>query len=435
MEAGFKTFFNIAILENNLFLSKNAWMYIATALLGVSVMNPITISFFDANPPLPAWVNPACIAANTIYLALLLLFFALKVKLRTILVNLFTLAVMFGITDLFFGVLIKEKVFKTHYDFRLSRPEPYKVAPYFSADFIAEMEEHAGQFSPEGSNLVLPIDFSGKYYNVENNIRQTSFQPKTHDNIIYIFGGSTVYNSEVPDEHTLASYIQKRVNAENKRYKVINMGVTTVFSDQQFERLRGYVHIKPKDIIVFYDGINDALQRVYYQNKKGWLAGKPLMKLPAHVQLIQRAAVYSNIFSYFEHSMTKVIHNFEDLAPDAAKEYAKTIENSAAFAKSYDGLFFHFLQPHLFTKLKLSDYENNLIDMGSPFVYPRMGEALNVTYPFFKANLSSKMFSYDLTKIFDGVSTSPYVDIGHTTEIGNKILAEKIYEVIFAGNK
>mgnify|MGYP007000117194 len=52
---------------------------------------------------------------------------------------------------------------------------------------------------------VKPSDYKGKWINVKNNRRVTINEPKNYLHTIYLFGGSTVYNGEVPDHLTIAS--------------------------------------------------------------------------------------------------------------------------------------------------------------------------------------------------------------------------------------
>ena len=83
-------------------------------------------------------------------------------------------------------------------------------------------------------------------------------------NTVYLFGASTIYNSEVPDYLTVASQLQLFFNEHYKdRFIVQNYGTTTVTVAQQLERLKT-ISLRPGDIVVFYDGINDIIQGLFY---------------------------------------------------------------------------------------------------------------------------------------------------------------------------
>ena len=153
-------------------------------------------------------------------------------------------------------------------EFRATQPPPYRGAPFFSAEFIDEsFRQPGGWRALPGTNAILPNDFKGKYFTVENGLRRTDRRPTRRDGHDLLFGGSTIYNSEVPDDHTVASYLQRKlIEAGFGRHRVVNFGVTSVSTNQQVERLGATTNRESGDIVVFYDGVNDVLQGVLYGN-------------------------------------------------------------------------------------------------------------------------------------------------------------------------
>ena len=162
-----------------------------------------------------------------------------------------------------------------HKEFRLQRPEPYVNANYFSKDFINETFTQPGKWLLDKEfGGVKPSDYKGKWINVKNNRRVTINEPKNYVSTIYIFGGSTVYNGEVPDNLTIASQLASS-SANDNLYKVVNMGATSIHSAQQFGRLKSEINLNEGDLVIFYDGVNDVLQRIIYQNRDGYMIGQP----------------------------------------------------------------------------------------------------------------------------------------------------------------
>ena len=53
------------------------------------------------------------------------------------------------------------------------------------------------------------------------------------------------------------------------------MGATSIHSTQQLGRLQSEINLKNSDIVIFYDGVNDVLQRIIYENKGGFMIGQP----------------------------------------------------------------------------------------------------------------------------------------------------------------
>ena len=98
---------------------------------------------------------------------------------------------------------------------------------------------------------------------------------------------------------------------------------------------------------------------------------------------------------------------------------------------SNDAKFLHFLQPNLFTKFPLNKYEKDLLKkVGSEMVPFGVKEVVEDAYPKFKNELKKLNFSTDLSDAFNTLEISPYLDVCHVTEAGNKIIATKIYEQI-----
>ena len=148
-------------------------------------------------------------------------------------------------------------------------------ANYFSKDFINETFTQPGKWLLDKEfGGVKPSDYKGKWINVKNNRRVTINEPKNYVSTIYIFGGSTVYNGEVPDNLTIASQLASS-SANDNLYKVVNMGATSIHSAQQFGRLKSEINLNEGDLVIFYDGVNDVLQRIIYQNRDGYMIGQP----------------------------------------------------------------------------------------------------------------------------------------------------------------
>ena len=67
---------------------------------------------------------------------------------------------------------------------------------------------------------------------------------------MYIFGDSTVYGSEVPDEHTIPSQLQILFNKfYPEKYIVLNYGITSFSSDKQLKMLKTVNDLKQGDIV------------------------------------------------------------------------------------------------------------------------------------------------------------------------------------------
>jgi hypothetical protein len=77
---------------------------------------------------------------------------------------------------------------------------------------------------------------------------------------VWIFGGSTVYGTGVPDADTLPSYLSHDLNRSGREcVDVTNFGVEGYVSTQELILLTEQLKRGGKpDIVIFYDGFNDA---------------------------------------------------------------------------------------------------------------------------------------------------------------------------------
>ena len=98
--------------------------------------------------------------------------------------------------------------------------------------------------------------------------------------------------------------------------------------------------------------------------------------------------------------------------------------------KTVEHIFIISYSQHFLPKKNLNEYENMLLVKGSPFVTPQSTQVFASAYPIIKNKLDSTEFSYSLTEAFNGLTDSPYLDFCHVTHIGNKIIAENIWNNI-----
>jgi len=99
-------------------------------------------------------------------------------------------------------------------------------------------------------------DMHSESFNVTEGVRKT-VQPVTGKlpSKAFFFGGSTMWGSFVADKHTIPSFFAQNTN----KYRVLNYGEQSYNSGQELNLLiQRWEEIKPKDVVVFYDGVNDV---------------------------------------------------------------------------------------------------------------------------------------------------------------------------------
>jgi lysophospholipase L1-like esterase len=314
--------------------------------------------------------------------------------------------------------------------FRATQPPPYDDAPYFSQEFLAEsFKQPGGWRALPGLTAIVPFDFDGHYFNVENGVRRTTDVPPDTTATLYLFGGSTVYGSEVPDAHTIASYLQRRLlHAGFAQYRVVNLGVTSVSTRQQVERL-GATPVAAGDIVVFYDGVNDVLQGVLYGNADNTIVGNDRSRPFSH-RLLYRLSKKSVAMRYVLRSANAnyKVANLKERAALTATRYRANLEDAERFSRERGASFIHFLQPALYSLARRGAYEDELLTFG--FVPVQAEEAFRATYPRLAEIVAARArhgsADFVLTAAFDGLAEPVYLDGWHVNHRGNEVVAEHL---------
>ncbi len=350
-----------------------------------------------------------------------------KISIKIIFIQIIVTIILIITIDIIANLFI-ERI--GHKEFRLQRPEPYTNANYFSKDFINEAFTQPGRWLLDKQyGGVKPSDFEGKWINVKNNRRVTINKSSEYLHTIYLFGGSTVYNGEVPDNFTIASQLAS-IGANDYFFKVVNMGATSIHSAQQFGRLKSEINLKKGDFVIFYDGVNDVLQRIIYENREGYMIGQP-KKESFWMKLLRSKRKYSSILQIMYSEMIK---NTKEASPtlinNSIDDYINILSETNNYVEMQGAFFYHFLQPTLFTKNKLNEYEQMLVEKGEPFVPIQFVSPYKRSYPLIEKRLNNLDFSYSLTGIFNGLDESPFLDYCHVNHVGNKIISENIWNRI-----
>jgi hypothetical protein len=328
---------------------------------------------------------------------------------------------------------------RSWFEFRSRLPPPYRNVPYDVQELIREDLAIKWRTSPDFG--WLPEDRVGRYVNITDHRRVTvggADGPR-----IWIFGGSTVMGAEVPDAYTLPSVVQRAANDDGWRVRTENVGATTITIEHQLFRLRNMTPVSKGDIVVFYDGVNDVIQSLYYQNPTGNMVDENRKALD-RLSFGQRIAFainaklgpYSALVRRFIDPTAperREISLSPDLIGSLERNYYDAIIAASETAKARGAIFFHFLQPTIYTLEHPSAYEKSLIE--NEWLYPsNLGEVYAAGYPALRRAAvraaEAGVISVDLSSALDRRSREIFLDYCHVTEPGNSILGDAIYRVL-----
>lgn len=333
-------------------------------------------------------------------------------------------------------------MYESRWVFREKKPPAYANSPYFSADFIQESAK--GERSILDDKVRRLINFEGKYINVIDGHRRTAFVPEDAKNTVYIYGASTIYSQEVPDEFTIPSIVQRKINKITTKYKVVNYGAVSMNVEQQLYFLRE-TKLKEGDIVIFFDGGCDIINNVYRGFKRGLNINSPLNSenqgiLESQIlPVLEKAKLihFTELLIYIKQKSpplnTRNVEEVNARAIKASENFANNIRLAHQYSKTSGADFYHFLQPSIFSLKSRTKHEQFLIDNflltppGMEFVYSlsidkfaNQSDALN----------ANGIISVDLRSILDNRQGEVFLDFAHTTERANEIIAAAIFSMV-----
>jgi hypothetical protein len=333
---------------------------------------------------------------------------------------------------------------------RLATRPAYASKPWFCREFIASSLAQEGRFyTPRGTDLLIPKDHKDRFITVQDGIRGTvgfdasRLAPNRRPRKLFVFGGSTTYCEEVPDEFTWASQLQKMlaVALPTADLQVVNCGVPAFTSFDEVRRLeyeigRGNL----PDICLFFDGLNDSHQ--------GFVSGRPgqttvaegarkyadqglvvtlrtIAKLSVAAQTIYRSILSSQRKN---DPAPRPEADASRLARTLADVYEQNILRAQKVCNRYGIRMMVFLQPHVFTIARPWTSDETAAANDASKIY---AQALRSCYPLLREKLDvlrdRGVAVYDITDAFDRNLEPIFVDgLFHVESTGNRLIAEAI---------
>lgn len=350
---------------------------------------------------------------------------------RLFVINLATFAVLLLIINWACGAYLKRTL-------RSGRDQ----LPNYAADFshaqavFADYNRIKHQYEPFVGWKTLP--YNGKTTHIsKDGLRTHTTQKEVGESktVVRFFGGSTMWGEGSDDQHTIPALF----NDLNPQYEVFNHAQLAYNSRQELDELISmYSRNEKADVVVFYDGVNDA----------AFLCPKVIKDLPAHrlvpmyrEKLYARkyAVVKALLFEIFAEDILQVIQRISappeaDNAlydcvsnPDKAEAIAeimmKNWEMAHEIVTRRNGQFIAVLQPAAFIGNPRTDHLH--LDKA-------LGENLKKIYSLLRQKITERNHPWivDLSHTFDG-NEYIFIDFCHVSPNGNAIIAREISKTLF----
>jgi hypothetical protein len=330
----------------------------------------------------------------------------------------------------------------------------YAALPYYREQ--SWTEQHWNEFRSAIKKVYSPYvvwrspPYSGETINIDaSGIRYTPGAECGPDSYrVFLFGGSALWGWGSPDWGTIAAYLQDELSRKHDGpVCVVNFGEQAFVSIQNVVQLtleldRGNVPA----LVLFYDGVNEVLaasqtrQPMLHQNY-----AEIANRFEGDRNPLPPVVGASNVFRLARMVLARLAPPSPPSADPRALEtpqlvdavvdtYLGNLRLASALAKEYDFELHFFLQPHILVGDKPLSNEEQAILEGLDWVLrldDDLRELFSSTYSRIEVAARTRPGLHGLSDVFDHETSQLWIDTwGHVTPEGNRIVAQRILEVI-----
>jgi hypothetical protein len=281
------------------------------------------------------------------------------------------------------------------------------------------------------------LPYTGQTTNISKKglrVHQPESSNRITGKVVRFFGGSTMWGEGSDDQHTIPALF----HSANPQYAVHNHAQLAYNTRQELDALISlYSGNDSTDIVIFYDGVNDA----------AFLCPEEINELPAHRLVpMYRDKLYVGVTApikeilkkIFIEDILKVIHKFTykptpenspydcTTNPDKAEAIAEIMMRNWEMAHELvtrrGGKFLAILQPAAFIGSPRTDHLKLDEELGKNFkeIYGRLKE---------KIAARNHPWIIDLSDKFNGEEYI-FIDFCHVSPNGNEIIAKEISRAV-----
>lgn len=287
--------------------------------------------------------------------------------------------------------------------------------------------------------------FAGKYINVDQTGRRATWNqdPKDAPRSIRValFGGSTLWGTGARDEFTIASYISKMLAEKYPhRFTVVNYGQDGYVSTQEvIALLREIQRDSIPDIVVFYDGYNEAFT-AFQTGAAGFPMNEdnrtrefnilhPTRSRDFYFEVLSRTNTFQLVQGLRRAAWSETVadplkdRNYEALAHDVVRVYFRNVEFVRAMEKRFGIVAQFFWQPSVYTKARPTEQEKAIIRASGQVapLYRQIHDAMK------QVHRATRPENFrDISNVLDGYAGTAFIDGVHATELANEATARQI---------
>ena len=258
-----------------------------------------------------------------------------------------------------------------------------------------------------------------------------------------MLGGSTTWGTGAPDGQTIPSYLAKLLNSWGVDTQVRNLGESAFVSTQEVVYLmRELQSGRRPDIVIFYDGANDAAAAEFWPENPG--THHNLTGIRNRVERNENAVVHLLRSTALNRAAQFILRrigpngtksgnlvNTTDiprLGERAANIWLGNYNMTEALGQAYGFVPVFIFQPSLTVGEKPLDAseEGFAATKSGKGVRKEMRKAVRQHLQ----EEGAPAGIYDLSDVFAGVADPIYIDSVHITGKGNQLVAERLFEIV-----
>jgi lysophospholipase L1-like esterase len=300
------------------------------------------------------------------------------------------------------------------------KSKPYHTNIFFEEQSVASQTRKTFR---NGYFITENVTRRGTYFNVIDGLRVTVPNSRSARGRVLIFGGSTTFCGNVPDDLTWPSQLANIVAGQG--FEVVNYGVSGASVGDRLRRLKSLGQLRRSDIVIFYFGVNDAMLHRQANGPTGLLARQPRLR-----RLLELAARFSKTAEFVLHTNQEVFIEPTVTTDVAVGRTTHDLDSVNEIVSAHGGRFLALLQPNAFlenwptrwTRQPDGDYETAIV------------AAVRTYYSAVESHLRTRPYFVDATGFFSELERSPYEDWNHVDENGNRAIAVSTSRILDLGD-